>query len=250
MRLRAIGYSLLTAATLAVGTSSCASLTGLDATNDGGAMELADSASPDGGSGHRTNSAPGEAGVVTSGPDASTSIVGTDAGADPGEVAAACGASPVYADNFTAASAPGAGYTTINGTWTRAVDSYAAVYPTTPDSGRAYALIAGDYTDFDITIEGHSIGGDGFGLVYATTGAGDGFAVLVHPKQYQGLYIKQLVPHQDDISINWTMLPTLPADSPFTLRVQQSGGNVNVTLSGPALSAPITLGCRHHLASM
>jgi hypothetical protein len=243
MTLTAIPYSLVTTAALVLASSSCVSLGDLTSQNDSGTTGLADGATLEAAVRHPTDSgaAPRDAGAALHERDTGVSSIGTEGGAGPGEVSASCGASPVYADNFTAPTAPGAGYTTINGTWTRAIGSYTAVYPTMPDSGRAYALIAGDYTDFDITIEGHSIGGDGFGLVYATTGIGDGFAVLVHPKQYQGLYIKQLVPNQDDISLNWTTLPTLPANAPFKLRVQQSSGNVSVTLSGSALTAPITI---------
>jgi hypothetical protein len=164
-----------------------------------------------------------------------------DAGGDLGEFAGACGSSPVYADDFVAASAPGAGYTTLDGTWTRAAGSYTGTDHGAADGARAYALIAGDYADFDITLEGHSIAGDGFGLVFATTGIGDGYAVLVHPKEYQGLYLKQLVPNQGDVGIGSTTLPTLPADSPFTLRVQYVSGKVTATLSGAALASTLTL---------
>jgi hypothetical protein len=174
-------------------------------------------------------------------------------GADAAEFAGSCATCPVFADNFSAAHAPG-GYTTINGTWVRSSGTYTVTWPdeSDPELIRAYALIDGDYGDFDVTIEGHSISGDGFGLIYAATSVGDGYAVIIHPEEYDGLYFKQLHPVcgtllEGDNNIGSVTFPALsdPA-APFTLHVVRmvgdaGMGNVTASLSSPALSQTYTL---------
>jgi hypothetical protein len=164
-----------------------------------------------------------------------------EAGVDSGELSADCGSSPVFVDNYSGPSAPGAGYTTILGTWVRAPGTYTVTDPTGPGYSRAYALIADSVDDFDVTISGHSIGGDGFGLIYGTTGIGDGYAVIVHPNQFHGLYFKQLFTDAGDDNIAVDTLPDADVSAPFTLHVVRTAGQASITLSGPTLGTPLTL---------
>jgi hypothetical protein len=98
---------------------------------------------------------------------------------------------------------------------------------------RARATIAGAASDFDVTIQGSTEGDYGLGLVYgASATADDGYAVLVHPAQFQGVYLKQLVPGQPDIELaNAPLAPGL-AGTPLTLRVVRQGTQVTVWLNG------------------
>jgi beta-glucanase (GH16 family) len=171
--------------------------------------------------------------------DADATVV--DAAKDTGEFSGSCATSPVFADDFSAPSAPGAGYTTIPQPWFRAPGTFTATWPPGPGQDRAYALIGGSYVDFDVTIEAHSIGGDGFGLVYATSGIGDGYAILVHPNEYHGIYFKRLIPNDNDDNISSVVLPVIDPSSPFTLHVQRTSAQVSITLTSPALPAQVTL---------
>ena len=182
-------------------------------------------------------------GVPDSGANGETGAEPVDAARDPGEFAGSCTSSPVFADNFSAAAAPGSGYSTSGGTWVRSAGSYTVTWPNDANGPRAYALIPGSYATFDVTIQGHSIGGDGFGLVYATTGIGDGYAVIVHPSEYHGVFFKKLVPGGSDINIaSATLASTIAPSSPFSLHVtRDSAGHVDVTLTGSALSSAVTV---------
>jgi hypothetical protein len=191
----------------------------------------------------------GELSPPSTGRDASgsTAPLKTD-GADPshardaaGELAGSCTSSPVFADNFSASIAPGAGYTFVGGSWTRGANALTATYPGGVAGERAYALLSGDFGDFDVTLDAHSIGGDGFGIAYATTGDGSGYAILVHPNEFHGVYIKQLIAGAADENLASVTLPTVAPDASFTLHVTRSSGNVAVTLSSSALPSDVTL---------
>jgi hypothetical protein len=220
--MRFVGASL-SSFTLAMMLGACGGSRGAGAASDAGSDATKDVAvdrSPHGGDSGSAVDARAEAG---------------------GEVSSTCGDSPVFADDFSAATAPGSGYTTINGAWLRAPGAYDARYPGGVAGDRAYALIDGDFGDFDVTVAGHSMGGDGFGLVYATSGVGDGYAVLVHPGDYDGLYFKGLVAGGGDLAIASATLPPHTPDAPFTLRVQRKAGQVDITLSSSAFSTPVKL---------
>ena len=174
-------------------------------------------------------------------PPQSDSGTPSDAGQDAGEFAGSCNTSPVFSDDFSAAAAPGNGYSTIHGAWTRSTAEYTATDPGASDGARAYALLDGDYADLDVTVAGHSVNGDGFGVVYATTGVGDGYAVIVHPNEYKKGFTSS---DSSRARLTWVSRPrrfrrlrrTLP-----TLRVQRSAGKVTATLSGSALPSPVTV---------
>jgi Glycosyl hydrolases family 16 len=242
MRLNACcSFSLVVLASL----TGCSSTQRNDSGTDGGVKGAPDGIAPRDGS--RTDGRPRDGAMVKGVPDSEANgeagAMPVDAARDVGEFAGSCASSPVFADNFSAASAPGSGYTASGGTWVRSAGSYTVTSPNDANGPRGYALIQGSYATFDVTIQGHSIGGDGFGLVYATTGIGDGYAVIVHPNEYHGVFFKKLVPGGNDINIaSAALASTIAPSSPFSLHVtRNSAGHVNVTLTGSALSSAVTV---------
>jgi hypothetical protein len=150
-------------------------------------------------------------------------------GGDAGTAAGPCAGTSVFCDDYTSASLAGA-YHTVNGTWTRQSGVYVATDSIAWE--RARAVLAGDYADFDVTIHASSLGDAGFGLVYAASDDTHGYAVLVHPAQFQGVYLKELVPGSQDVAIKSAPLPANEAGTPLVLRVQRSGSTVTVWLGG------------------
>ena len=141
-----------------------------------------------------------------------------------------CAGSPTFCDDYRDASHAN-DYTTRNGTWTRNIGSYVARDGNTWE--RARSLLATDVGDFDVTIAGASMGDSGFGLVYAaSTNADDGFAVILHPAQFQGVYLKKLNPGQQDTDIANMPLSAPSPGVPHVMRVQRSAGIIVVTLDG------------------
>jgi hypothetical protein len=218
--------------------TGCSSTQGNDSGTDGGVK-----GAPDGGPPRDGRLGDGAKGIPDSGAKGETGAKPIDAARDVGEFAGSCSSSPVFADDFSAAAAPGSGYSTSGGTWVRSAGSYTVTLPNDANGPRGYALIPGSDATFDVTIQGHSIGGDGFGLVYATTGIGDGYAVIVHPSEYHGVFFKKLVPGKSDINIaSATLASTIAPSTPFSLHVRRdSAGHVDVTLTGPALSSAVTV---------
>jgi hypothetical protein len=101
---------------------------------------------------------------------------------------------------------------------------------------RARATLAYDATDFDVTIDGSSLGDSGLGLVYdASASADDGNAVIVHPAQFQGVYLKKLNPGASDTNLASYALPMPMAGLPLRLRVQRSGTLITVSLNGASI---------------
>ncbi len=152
------------------------------------------------------------------------------ASADSAAPSGPCGGSFVFCDDFTSASLASA-YTTYHGTWTRGTDSYTVTDETAWE--RARSTLAQAVSSFDVTVRGSTVGDSGLGIVYgASASVDDGYAVLVHPAQFQGVYLKQLVPGQADVAIANAALPAGLAGKPLTLRVVRNGTQVTVWLSG------------------
>jgi hypothetical protein len=141
----------------------------------------------------------------------------------------ACSGTTVFCDDYTN-PALASSYTLQRGTWTRASGTYTVTDTIVWE--RARALLAGDYTDFDVTLTGRSLGDAGFGLSYATQSIDDGFAVIVHPAQFQGVYLKELRPGQQDVNMKSYALPAQAAGQSMSLRVRRVGTAVTVWLDG------------------
>ena len=167
-------------------------------------------------------------------PDGSTTVAGHEGGATlaDGEAGAAgpCAGNPVFCDDYTTTALAGA-YTTYHGAWSRSATGYAVTDDTAWE--RARSTLAGAASNFDVTIEATTLGDYGVGIVYGgSASADDGYAVLVHPAQFQGIYLKQLVPGQSDVQLATTALPAGLAGTPLTLRVVRQGTQVTVWLNG------------------
>jgi hypothetical protein len=110
-----------------------------------------------------------------------------------------CGGQPFFCDDFVS-SALATDYTTYQGTWTRTTGSYSVTYDVAWQ--RARSTLTYEESDFDVTIHGNSVGDYGFGIVYgASASLEGGYAVLVHPAQFQSVYLKQLLPDGTDVNI-------------------------------------------------
>jgi hypothetical protein len=179
-----------------------------------------DSSSSDGGGGTDASVEGAPAGDPDGGPTASAD----SAASGP------CGGTFVFCDDYTRASLASA-YATYHGTWTRGSSSYAVTDETAWE--RARSTLAPSVSSFDVTVQGSTVGDSGLGIVYGgSASADDGYAVLVHPAQFQGVYLKQLVPGQADVAIANAALPAGLAGKPLTLRVARSGTQVTVWLNG------------------
>jgi hypothetical protein len=157
---------------------------------------------------------------------------GSNGGGGGGSGTGACAGSAVFCDDFTNASLKDSYTTDGRGSWVRGAGTYTATY-----EAEAYkhprSLLAGDYTDFDVTLQGKSMGDAGFGLSYAAQAAGDdGFAVIVHPAQYQGVYLKKLVSGGSDVNLDSYALPAQVPGTQMKLRVKRVGTAVTVWLDG------------------
>ena len=152
---------------------------------------------------------------VEGGSSAQPADAATDSGAR--TASGPCGGSPVFCDDFSSGGLASA-YTPQNGTWVRSTGSYAVT-----DSnawGRARSTLGYDVTDFNVTVSGQPLGDYGFGLIYAAhTAQNGGYAVLVHPAQFQSIYLKKLVVGQADVDIASAPLASNLAGQPMTLRV-------------------------------
>lgn len=146
-----------------------------------------------------------------------------------GATSSDCPGTDRFCDDYTS-SALASAYATDGGTWTRASGSYAVRGGAAWD--RAYAFLADDLSDFDVTVRGQSSGDAGFGLTYAASSGGDGFAVIVHPAQFQGVYLKRLVPGGQDVNLKSFALPSQAPGTSMTLRVRRAGTAVTVWLDG------------------
>jgi hypothetical protein len=136
----------------------------------------------------------------------------------------------VFCDDYTDPSLAG-DYTTHQGTWTRSAGQYQGLDSVAWE--RARATLAYDATDFDVTLAGHTLGDSGLGLVYdASATADDGYAVIVHPAQFQGVYLKKLNPGASDTDLATYALPTPLAGQPLLVRIQRAGTQVTVWLNG------------------
>jgi hypothetical protein len=166
--------------------------------------------------------------VLVDNTNAARFTVGQSPGPGPAPVGA-CSGTAVFCDDFTDPALAGS-YTLQRGTWTRASGTYTVTDTVVWE--RARALLAGDYTDFDVTLTGRSLGDAGFGLSYATQSIDDGFAVIVHPAQFQGVYLKELRPGQQDVNMKSYALPAQAAGQSMSLRVRRVGTAVTVWLDG------------------
>ena len=144
-----------------------------------------------------------------------------------------CGGGAIFCDDFSSAALAGA-YAFRSGSWTRSAGSL--VVSDEVAWQRARAVLADDVDDFDVTLAGSSLGDSGFGLVYAASAArDDGFAVIVHPGQFRGVYLKKLVPGEPDVEIQHVALDAPSPGVAHTLRVARVSGSVTVWLDGAAL---------------
>ncbi len=192
-------------------TSTTGSSTGTSGTSTGSSSSLGASSTASGGSG-------------------STAATGSSSGLGGSSSGGACAGTPIFCDDYTDPTLASA-YTTYNGTWVRAVGSYTATDPTAWQ--RAQATLSDDITDFDLTIMGNTEGDYGFGIIYAALpDENQGYAVLVHPAQFQSIYLKQLVAGQGDTNLASTPLPAGLAGTPMTLRVVRTGSQVQAWLNG------------------
>ncbi|HEX8535816.1 MAG TPA: hypothetical protein VF664_00030, partial [Cystobacter sp.] len=144
---------------------------------------------------------------------------------------AACANSPLFCDDFSSATPP-AQYQTQNGTWTRQLGHY-VVAGGSVNWQRALALLPDSRGDFDVTVTGSSRGDAGLGLVYSAQTTGSAYAVIVHPAQFQGVYLKEIIPGQtSDREIQSYALPAPRAEQSLTLRVKRVGAQVTAWLDG------------------
>ena len=219
------GQGCAIAATLASGCSSASNDTS-DAASDlrrchGGGCR--DAGAYDGGA--TEGSTPDSGGAPEAASDARS-----DGANVPDASGGACSGSPFFCDDFTNPALASA-YATFNGTWVRATGSYTAT-----DSNaweRAQATLAYDVSDFDVTFSGHTMGDYGFGLIYgaAVPTETQGYAVVVHPAQFQAVYLKQLIAGQNDVNIASTPLPTNMSGQEMVVRIRRQGSNVIVWLN-------------------
>ncbi|MHB1846658.1 MAG: hypothetical protein ACYCWW_17700 [Deltaproteobacteria bacterium] len=163
-----------------------------------------------------------------------TGTGGATGGSSGGSTGASlCGGSPIFCDDFTN-PALSSSYTTYHGSWVRQTGSFDVTDATAWERPRA--TLADDASDFDVTFAGHTLGDYGFGLLWAASPqADDGYAVIVHPAQFQGVYLKQLVPGAQDIGIASAPLPPGLAGTPMTVRILRQGSQVTVWLNGSRL---------------
>jgi hypothetical protein len=143
-----------------------------------------------------------------------------------------CAGTSVFCDDFASASPP-ASYQLERGTWTRAGGLFTATHEVAWQ--RAGALLPVDFGDFDVTVLGRSRGDAGFGLVYGAQAQDNGFAVIVHPGQFQGVYLKELNAGQADRSIHSVELASPASGTLLRLRVRRVGATVTVWLDGSEL---------------
>jgi predicted phosphodiesterase len=148
---------------------------------------------------------------------------------DGGTTTGPCQGGDVFCDDYTRPELANA-HTLQKGTWTRGSGVFTGIDSVVWE--RARALLGGDYTDFDSTLAVSSLGDSGFGLSYAAQATDDGFAVIVHPVQFQGVYLKRLNPGEQDDNLASYALPAQAAGKSMTLRVKRSGMNVAVWLDG------------------
>jgi Glycosyl hydrolase family 26 len=224
--------SALLAAATAIGATGCGSSSPSNqAQGDGGGTTHADAGA------HRTLDAHGPddghfATVDAHGADTTRTPTVDATGSDVGSSgdAGPCSGHPLFCDDYTN-SALAADYTTYHGTWVRGAGTYSVTDPTAWESARS--TLDDQESSFDVTIEGSTVGDYGLGIVYGASPAmDDGYAVLVHPAQFQGIYLKQLVPGEADVEIANVALPPGLAGTPLTLRVQRQGTQVTVSLNG------------------
>jgi acetyl esterase/lipase len=178
--------------------------------------------------------------LIDSNPAAAFTVTGgttPGGGGGGGSGTGACAGSTVFCDDFTNASL-GSSYTkSSRGLWVRATGSYTAM-DEAAEWERTRSLLSGDYTDFDVTLQGKSMGAAGFGLSYAAQATDDdGFAVIVHPvpttsSDPQSVYLKGLVPGQQDVKLAVYRLPSSASGTLMTLRVRRAGTMVTVWLDG------------------
>ena len=136
----------------------------------------------------------------------------------------------MFCDDFTN-PALASSYSTVNGTWTRNTGSDVVTDATAWQ--RAFALLSPDVTDFDVTISGASLGDSGLGLIYGDlNSAGSFYAVLVHPSQFQGVFLKQVIAGQSDVDIASDSLPSELGNAPVTVHIVRAGTHVTVDLNG------------------
>lgn len=145
-----------------------------------------------------------------------------------------CSGTSVFCDDFASAPPPTA-YQLQRGTWTRVDGHFTASHAVAWQ--RARALLPVDFGDFDVTVVGRSLGDAGFGLIYGAAAPDDGFAVIIHPAQFQGVYFKELLAGRDDRPIRSATLASPASGTSMRLRVRRAGTTVTVWLDGAELFA-------------
>lgn len=157
----------------------------------------------------------------------STASDGGASGSDGGPLT--CSPAAIFCDDFTAASPP-APYAVTGGAWVRSSGAFTA--SDGAPWARDAALLSGSAGDFDVELVAQSRGDTGLGLVYAAQSATQGYAVLVHPAQFQGIYLKRLNGGASDTPLASVPLAFDMTGQVFTLRVQRQGSTVTVTFNG------------------
>jgi hypothetical protein len=199
------------------------------APGDGGSSSATAKAGDGGPSTGSSTGAAGASSAASSGGSSGGTTTASSSGGS-GSTGAGCAGTPVFCDDYTNASLATA-YTTYNGTWVRSPGSYAATDPNVWE--RAQATLADDVSDFDLTVQGDTEGDYGFGIIYAASADQNlGYAVLVHPAQFQSIYLKELVPGQADVNLASTGLAAGLAGTAMTLRVKRVGSQVQAWLNG------------------
>ncbi len=210
---------------------SCVAASGTSGGSGGSTTSGSSHASTSSGAASTGSSSSGSA-SSSSGSSGSSSGSSTSSGSSGANL---CAGNPIFCDDFTNPSLA-ADYTLTLGTWTRNTGSLSVTDSTAWDRPRAtlggVPSLATGVSDFDITFAGTTNGDPGFGFFWASVSADDGYAVLVHPGTYQGIYLKQLVPGQNDVNLASVALPAGLAGTPMTVRILRVASQVTVWLNG------------------
>lgn len=179
------------------------------------------------------------AGLCTA-PDAGTGASPSGGGTGDGGAPGGCVGSPKYCDDFTEPSKAGE-YVEAGGAWTR--DAGAGTYTVRCTKPGNYPRLRAtlrniSMKDFDATIVGTGIGKAGFGLIFGKsavgqTDAGSEFAVILHPQEFTGLYLKRIFPvdsARKDEPMGEVHYDGGLRAGPWKLRVKRAGKSITAWL--------------------
>lgn len=163
-------------------------------------------------------------------------------GAGGGAPSGPCAGSPVYCDDFTD-SAKADDYVEGDGAWTR--DAGAGTYTVKCTEPGNYPRLRATLqniatTNFDATIIGTGLGRAGFGLIFGKSDvgnpdAGSEFAVILHPTEFNGLYVKRVhpvsTPVVQDEDLGHVRYDGGLTPGPWKMRVKREGMRITVWLA-------------------